>query len=252
MNTSALLPALDSIRAATVGEGAEFEALSACVTARHVISARPPRVFAEEATLDPAHSARDLVRWPGTVTWMAPHAKIIADYVRLFWREARLCGRPQSLVVPLVEAHDTTSASGKAALFGLVGVPLANRATVGDAALLRAAIQQFTRRVGPEAVHPVPRLVTDWARDPLTATGADPIPPGRPAAFVGSWVTGDREDRLVMAGSEASPSEPGYLARALEAAQRAVRTIVSRDRAWHALIGLPPPLRCKSVTCRPL
>ncbi len=213
------------------GEGVEVTAPGATVTARHVIAALPPRLFAEQVTLDPAPAARDLARWHATATWMAPHAKIIAVYDRPFWREAGLCGTAQSLVGPLAEVHDATTASGKAALFGFVGLPAANRAALGDAALIRAAIQQFTRLFGPEAAHPVATLIKDWARDPLTATGADTTPSGHPAAFAGGWVTGDWAGRLVMAGSEASPTEPGYLAGAVEAAQRAVRMILARDHA---------------------
>ncbi len=178
--------------------------------------------------MEPAPDARDLARWRSTATWMAPHAKIFAIYNRSFWREAGFCGTAQSMVGPLAEIHDATTASGKAALFGFVGVPAVNRAALGEEALVRAAVQQLVRLFGPEAANPVATLVKDWAQDTMTATGADSTPSGHPAAFPGGWVNGDWEGVLHMAGSETSPSETGYLAGAVEAATVATQRIVVR------------------------
>ena len=203
--------------------GVELTVGNRTVLASRVIAALPPRLFAEGVMLDPAPEAADLACWKATATWMAPHAKIFAIYDRPFWREAGFSGTAQSMVGPLAEIHDATTANGKAALFGFVGVPAANRATLGEEALIRAAIQQFTRLFGPDAANPVATLLKDWAQDPLTATDADRLPAGHPAAFAGGWVNGDWEGFLHMAGSEASPSEPGFLAGAVEAAMRAVQ-----------------------------
>lgn len=197
------------------------------VTARHVIAALPPRLFAERVAMVPAPDADDLARWKATATWMAPHAKIFAIYDRPFWREAGFCGTAQSMVGPLAEIHDATTASGMAALFGFAGVPAVNRAALGDGVLVRAAIQQFVRLFGPEAAAPVATLVKDWALDPLTATAADSAPSGHPVAAGGDWVTGDWAGFLHMAGSEASPSDPGLLAGAVEAARIAVAHVAA-------------------------
>jgi monoamine oxidase len=156
---------------------------------------------------------------------MAPHAKIFAVYDRPFWRDADLSGMAQSMVGPLVEIHDATTASGKAALFGFVGVPAANRAALGAAALIHAAIQQLVRLFGPEVGSPRATLIKDWAKEPWTATNADAVPSAHRASLVGEWVTGQWQGRLFMAGSEASPSDPGYLAGAIEASGIAVKSI---------------------------
>lgn len=198
------------------------------IAAHHVIAALPPRLFADRFWLTPTPEAIDIARWGATATWMAPHAKIFALYDRPFWREAGFCGTAQSMVGPLAEIHDATTASRKAALFGFVGVPAANRVVLGEETLIRGAIQQFMRLFGPEAANPVATLVKDWAQDPLTATAADSTPAGHPTAFEGGWVTGDWEGHLHMAGSEASPSEPGFLAGAVEAAGITVQCILDR------------------------
>jgi len=207
------------------GESVAVTASDRTLTASHVIAALPPRLFAEKLTLHPAPVSRDLIRWQATATWMAPHAKVFALYDRPFWRDAGFSGMAQSMVGPLVEIHDATTASGKAALFGFVGVPAANRSALGDEAVIRAAIQQLTRLFGPEAGSPPATLIKDWAEDSWTATKADVVSSAHPVASDVEWVTGQWQGRLFMAGSEASPSDPGYLAGAVEASRRAVRSI---------------------------
>lgn len=207
------------------GEIVEIIASDRTITARHVIAALPPRLFAEKVSPHPSPVPRDLSRWQATATWMAPHAKVFALYDRPFWRDLGLSGMAQSMVGPLVEIHDATTASGKAALFGFVGVPAANRAALGDEAIIDAAIQQLTRLFGAEAGSPRATLVKDWAQDQWTATNADAVPSGHPATFDGEWVTGAWQRRLFMAGSEASQSDPGYLAGAIEASQKAVLSV---------------------------
>ena len=42
------------------------------------------------------------------------------------------------------------------------------------------------------------------------------------------WVFGEWETRLTLAGSETSPSVPGYLAGALDAGERAAANVIAR------------------------
>ena len=207
--------------------GVEMTAGGQTLGARHVILALPPRLLAERVALHPAPMPQDLARWKATATWMAPHAKVVVLYDRPFWRGAGFSGTAQSLVGPLAEIHDATTASGKAALFGFSGVPASNRAAIGKDTLTRAVIQQLTRFFGPEAASPNATLVMDWAADPWTATSADRTATGHPSPWPGGWVTGDWAARLIMAGSEASPVEPGYLAGAVEASERAVARVLA-------------------------
>lgn len=210
-----------------MAEGVEVATAARTVTARHVIAALPPRLFADKVVLHPAPCVQDLASWTATATWMAPHAKVFALYDRPFWREMGFCGTAQSMVGPLAEIHDATTSTGKAALLGFAGVPAANRAALGEEALIRAAIQQFVRLFGPEAATPRATLVKDWAQDAWTATPADTTPTGHPPAFEGEWVTGEWQGHLIMAGSEASPSEPGFLAGAVVASQLAVEGVIA-------------------------
>ena len=207
-------------------EGIEMTGGATSRTAQHVIVALPPRLFAEKVRLLPTPAPQDLARWKATDTWMAPHAKVVVMYDRPFWRDAGLSGTAQSLVGPLAEIHDASTASGKAALFGFAGVPAAKRAALGEDMLIRAVIQQLTRIFGPEAASARATLIKDWAADPWTTTTADSTPTGHPAALRGKWVTGAWEGRLIFAGSEASPLDPGYLAGAVAASKLAVAKVL--------------------------
>jgi monoamine oxidase len=164
---------------------------------------------------------------------MAAQAKFFALYERPFWLQAGLSGTAQSMVGPLLEIHDATTSSGRAALFGFVGVGPAERRTMGDVALADACLAQLERIFGPEARTPTATLIKDWAADPLTATPDDLTSGGHPAPAP-AWVHGPWADRLVLAGSEVSPSEAGYLAGAVEASTIAAADVCRRLRGAGA------------------
>lgn len=198
--------------------------------ARHVISTVPPRLMAEGIRLDPAPDVALLDRWRATPTWMAPQAKIVAVYGSAFWRADGLSGMAQSRVGPLAEIHDATTASGKAALFGFVGLPARLRATMPQDDVIRGAVMQLARLFGPQAARPQATLVKDWAADRFTATAADIQTPAHPDVLRAAWVSGPWADRLTFAGSETSLTEPGYLAGAVEAASRVTQDWVDSAR----------------------
>lgn len=212
---------------ALVGDGAALtitrgDETTETLVADQVIAAVPPRLLGARVAFTPAPEAATARRWRETPTWMAPHAKFFALYDRPFWRAAGLSGTAQSMVGPMPEMHDATTASGRAALFGFLGVGAEQRAALGEPALTRACLEQFARLFGPEAGRPRATLFKDWAADPLTATAADRAAGGHPTPDSAPWVAGPWQARLALGGSETSPSEPGYLAGAVVAAARAV------------------------------
>lgn len=216
------------------------------INGAQVLFALPPRLLEATVVFSPALDAATARRWRATPTWMAPHAKFFALYDRPFWREAGLSGTAQSMVGPLVEIHDATTASGKAALFGFVGVPAQQRAAAGRDAIIAASVQQLAQLFGPDAGAPRATLLKDWAADPLTATPDDQAAGGHPASDPQPWVAGDWSGSLVLIGSETSRTEPGYLAGAVEAAERAVADILhgqipSRPLQKHLEVGKTKP-----------
>lgn len=198
------------------------------VVARQVIMALPPRLLASTVDFEPALDSETLHCWRQTATWMAPHAKFFALYDRPFWRESGLSGTAQSGVGPLVEIHDATLASGAAALFGFIGLDRRQRMAAGEEALVRAAVAQLVRLFGPEAGQPQATLFKDWTADAFTATEADMQAEGHPVPDPRPWISGSWAPYVSLAGSETSATDPGYLAGALDAAERAVAEVVSR------------------------
>lgn len=196
--------------------------------AEQVILALPPRLLASTVDFEPALEQETLDSWRQTPTWMAPHGKFFALYDRAFWRDIGLSGTAQSGVGPLVEIHDATTAFGAAALFGFVGLNRAQRMAVGEEPLVRASVAQLARLFGEEAARPRATLIKDWAADLLTSTDADQSAQGHPVPSRGPWVSGAWAQRMSLAGSETSITDPGYLAGALDAAERAADETLAR------------------------
>lgn len=190
------------------------------------IAALPPRLLSSTITFHPQPEPSTLQLWNGTPTWMAPHAKFFAIYDRPFWRNAGLSGAAQSMVGPLVEIHDATTASGRPALFGFVGVPAKRRVSVGTEAIVSSCCRQLVRLFGSDAAAPRSTLYTDWANDPFTAAPLDLTSAGHPRDGIEHWISGPWQSRLFFAGSETSSANAGYLAGAVLASQRAVQQIL--------------------------
>ncbi|MEM8557292.1 MAG: FAD-dependent oxidoreductase [Bacteroidota bacterium] len=196
--------------------------------AAQVVAALPPRLLNATVSFTPEQTVATAQRWRDTPTWMAPHAKFFALYDRPFWREAGLSGTAQSLVGPMAEIHDATTASGSAALFGFLSTGPEQRTALGEAALAQVCLDQLGRMFGAEAQTPRATLFKDWAADPLTATADDQKVGGHPVPDSAAWVTGPWRERLALGGSETSPIEPGYLSGAVVAAERAVSEVLQK------------------------
>lgn len=194
----------------------------------HIVFAMPPRLLEATVSFTPSIDEAMAQRWRDTPTWMAPHAKFFAVYESPFWREKGLSGTAQSMVGPLVEIHDATTASGHAALFGFLGLSAEQRRSLKEDEIATACIRQLAVLFGPEAARPRATLFKDWSTDSLTATIRDRISIDHPAVNHHSWVDVPWRDHVILAGSETSTSEPGYLAGAVDAAERAAASLVSR------------------------
>ncbi|MCZ8147483.1 MAG: FAD-dependent oxidoreductase [Roseomonas sp.] len=201
------------------------------ILAAQVIAALPPRLLEASITFEPALDPAIRQRWRDTPTWMAPHAKFVALYNSSFWRQAGLSGTAQSALGPMGEIHDATTASGAAALFGFLGIDADRRQAAGTKLLTRACLDQLVRLFGDEAGRPAATLLMDWTAEVFTATADDRRSGAHPVPQRGPWVSGGWRDRLSLAGSETSATDPGYLAGAMDAASRAAAEVLQRIAA---------------------
>lgn len=196
--------------------------------AEHVLLAVPPRVVQHLITFTPALPAALADAWRDTPTWMAPHAKYVATYDRAFWREAGLSGKAIDASGPLGEIHDASTPDGAAALFGFFRMPAEIRSRVTEEVLRAHCRAQLSRLFGVAAASPVADAIKDWAADPYTATALDLFDGGQHAAApLTAAPSGPWHACLTGIASEWSPQFPGYVAGAIEAAQRGVRRLIA-------------------------
>jgi monoamine oxidase len=193
-----------------------------------IVFALPPRLLEATVSFTPSIEEEMAQRLRDTPTWMAPHAKFFAVYERPFWRDKGLSGTAQSAVGPLSEIHDATTASGHAALFGFLGLSAEQRHSMGDDEIIGSCVEQLTVLFGSEAGQPRATLFKDWAIDPFTATIRDRTSIDHPIADRRPWIGEPWRDHILLAGSETSTREPGYLAGAVDAAERAAAALISR------------------------
>lgn len=194
-----------------------------------VVLALPPRLAASGLiSFSPPLPETLIDRWMATPTWMAPHAKYAAVYETPFWRDQDLAGNAYSTVGPLGEIHDASSFDAAAgALFGFFSIPAQARRAQPQDQLRSACRAQLTRLFGEQAGHPRWEAVRDWATQKLTATEADvrdrmPVHNGSSEPLQAAPDASSVWHRaLVGAGSEWSPAFPGYIAGAIDAADRA-------------------------------
>ncbi len=195
------------------------------ITASRVLFAVPPRLMERSIAFTPEPQTRAL--WRAAATWMAPHAKFLAIYETPFWRGAGLSGTAQSMAGPMVEIHDASAMTGRAALFGFIGVPSELRQKIGEGDLKAHCLAQLVRLFGTEAAKPVATFLKDWSVDALTATADDRQAGEHPTPVSQPWFDPAWSGRAAMAGSETALEHPGYLEGALLAAYRAVQSAIS-------------------------
>lgn len=192
--------------------------------AQHVLLALPPRLAAANLNFEPALPQALITEWQETATWMAPHAKYVAVYDSPFWRNQGLSGSARSAVGPLTEIHDASLAAGEGAVFGFFGVPAYIRKSVSEMELKAHCRAQLVRLFGAQAETPTAEYLKDWAQDSLTATSADASGAGQHAvAPTAKPNTGAWQNCLTGSASEWSEAFPGYIAGAIDAANKAVQ-----------------------------
>ena len=134
---------------------------------------------------------------------------------------------------PMGELHDATTALGAAALFRFLGIDADRRRSAGTALLTRACVDQLVRLFGDEAGRPAATLLMDWSAEAFTATADDRRGRAHPVPQRGPWVSGVWRERLTLAGSETSATDPSYLAGAMDAASRTAAEVLQ----WIAVPG---------------
>ncbi|KXF81900.1 flavin monoamine oxidase family protein [Enterovibrio coralii] len=198
--------------------------------ADNVLFAMPLRLIARNIAFEPPLDPKLQRVLDGTETWMAAHAKAVFLYEKPFWRAKGFSGSASSSVGPLVEIHDASpEINGEpqyGAIMGFVGINGTARKTAGTDTLKTLIQKQLVRLFGAEADAPIAVHYLDWFQEPFTATTDDlAVMHG----LYGAVQQDSNHSTVFFAGTESSREYGGYLEGALDAAQRAVDAMITKQ-----------------------
>lgn len=199
------------------------------IGSQEIVLAVPPRLAARTIMFEPQLSSEYTASLLSVPTWMAGQAKLVAVYDKPFWQDKGLSGDALSQLGPLVEIHDASPKSGGPyALFGFVGVPVAQRSNPDR--IKAEAVSQLTRMFGEQAANPVAVHLKDWASESLTSIDLDQNAVHRHVSSAIDLTTVPGLD-VIWAGTETAKSTNhtnGYLEGAVEAGERAASILAHR------------------------
>ncbi len=219
-----LLQPVSSIR--QTNDRLAIDGPASMVTAQHVIIAIPPALAAQDISFDPPLPDRLAQLISQTPVWMGGITKVVARYDRPFWRDQGLAGSGISHIGPVREFHDMSGPDGAAAaLFGFVSGQAPGSATATHDEVLAQLIVMF----GPDAGEPVELIIQDWRQERhTTPAGAEQLANyqtyGHP-----DYQHPTFEGRLHWASTETGTVSPGHIEGALQAAERAVDSILAKS-----------------------
>ncbi|NBD13772.1 flavin monoamine oxidase family protein [Corallococcus silvisoli] len=194
--------------------------------ARHAVVATPP-ALAERidfgGDLPPGRRLAHANMPMGSVI------KVVATYATPFWREAGLSGEAVSDVGPVRLCFDDCGPGGHHP--ALVGFFLGDtaRAWTGRPTvdLHRAALADFARFFGPQALAPVAIAALDWKQEPFSSGCYVGLPRPGTVTAIGDALRAPF-GRVHWAGTETAIEGRGYLDGAVESGERAATEIAAR------------------------
>ncbi len=194
----------------------------AVARAGRVVLAVPPavaRAIAFAPALPPALAAAAQASRPG------PVVKCVAVYARPFWRDEGRSGEAY-LRPGLVRATvDACTDDGVAALAAFVVAGPARTWAAAPLAERHATVRaELGRLFGPAAAAPVDLACVDWGAERWSAGCVPTLPPG---ARAGGAAWRGAHGRVVLAGTEAATTWPGFMEGAIEAGEVAAAAILA-------------------------
>ncbi|QAT82355.1 amine oxidase [Corallococcus coralloides] len=161
--------------------------------------------------------------------------KVVATYATPFWREAGLSGEAVSDAGPVRLCFDDCGPHGHHP--ALVGFFLGDtaRAWTGRPVedLHRAALADFARFFGPQALSPVAIAALDWKQEPFSTGCYVGLPRPGTLTAIGDALRAPF-GRVHWAGTETAIEGRGYLDGAVESGERAATEVAARLTAPDA------------------
>jgi monoamine oxidase len=191
-----------------------------------VISTIPPQLLVNSVTFIPMLNTNLIQVANNTHTWMKDAIKFAVVYRKPFWREKGLSGAGFSNVGPFTEIYDHSSFDNNYfALMGFLNGTLANESKKYREQEIRQQLFQFFGEDGKKYLSYEEKV---WAKEELlffeNNTSLSPHFNNGHALYQQEFING----KLLVAGSETSPSFGGYMEGAIYRGNQIVNQLKSK------------------------
>ncbi|MEM9721155.1 MAG: NAD(P)/FAD-dependent oxidoreductase [Bacteroidota bacterium] len=207
-----------------VGDLVEVHSSRGIYQAQKVISTLPPYLLVSTVDVAPAlpESLVEIARQ--THTWMGESIKVGLRYTEPFWKHATYTGTVFSSVGPLTELYDHSNVEGTH--FALKGFLNSAYHATSRKERIQAVQKQLNRYVSPEVKTFSSYIECVWRHEPFTFFPYE----GYILPHQNNGNPIFREDffdsKLIIAGSETSPRNPGYMEGAILSAKLTFEKLV--------------------------
>ena len=185
--------------------------------AQYVISTLPPFLFHQQIQVKPSLPTPLIEIMNGTHTWMSDSIKIGLSYQHPFWRDAHTSGTIFSNVGPIPEMYDHANADDTK--FALVGFLNGQYYSTSKADRKKLVLHQLEKYYGVVVHDYLQYDEVVWRNESFTH--ADYLQHVLPHQHGGHKIyqSSFLNNRLFIAGTETSPTHPGYMEGAVRSAQ---------------------------------
>lgn len=181
-----------------------------------VISTLPPNLFVKSIDCIPTLPPNLIALAHTTHTWMGESIKIALSYAEPFWRDKNLSGTIMSNVGPIGEMYDHSNYEDS--FYALKGFFSGNYFSITREERLTMIMQQLKKYFGPRAEKYLTYEEIVWRNEPYSfAAYNDHVLPHQNNGhqlYQQSYMDG----KLIIGGTETSPSYPGYMEGAVYSA----------------------------------
>lgn len=177
--------------------------------AQKVILALPPKLWQEKIRFSPELPGAVAQLASETQTWMEESIKVGVIYDQPFWRKNHNSGTLFSNVGPMTELYD--HCNQEVSTFALCGFLHSQYRSLSHAERQQRVIQQLVSSFGKEATEFLDYVELDWSAEAHTSgSSSRPLFPHQNNGHE-IYQNSLFDDRLLFAGTEASPLHGGYM-----------------------------------------
>lgn len=190
-------------------EGITIQSTNYSILANTIVSTLPPNLLVSSIACQPQLPKNLIDTAKSTHTWMGESIKISLTYAQPFWRDKGLSGTIMSNVGPISEMYDHSNYEDS--FYALKGFFSGNYYSVSKDERLAMVIRQLNKYYGSKAENYLQYQEVVWRNEPYTFTPYNshvlPHQNNGNTLYQNTYMNG----KLIIGGTETSPSYPGYM-----------------------------------------